>query len=245
MYWKLVLGGRGEARSPLVGILLAAVGCVFALGAQPVAASARAETPRTAPESPAAGALREALGPGARVFWSQDDPRPTALRGLDLETAGTTPSERARDFLSRYAEALRVDGLALRPTGAERTRRAVVVRLAQEHEGVPVQGRGATVVFDATGERVRAVTLEVADVILPTDRADIGPEAAVEAARREAKAVLLGDARASAAKRILAGPPSQEVYQVVLPTIAPFGRVSIFVDAATGALVWQRRDAIR
>jgi hypothetical protein len=125
--------------------------------------------------------------------------------------------------------------------------RAVVVRLPQTAAGLPVYQRGATVVLTPDGERVRSVTLSLADIGAADDAQDdawLPEDAAVAAARAHLRGVPAPDAAPRAVRRLLAGPPARPVWHVTLATLAPAGRVSIFVDAVSGALVWQRRDVI-
>ena len=189
-------------------------------------------------------AVRAALGHRARVVWSPAHDRPTAVLGLDVPAPGRTPAERARRFLRDKATALRVEGATFRAGEVTTSRRQVVIRLQQLHEGVPVYQRGAVVTMDAAAERVRGVQLDVAPITL-TETRDIGPNAAVTSVRVSLATHIATPDELPVEALVLAGPPSRRVYRVVVPAFVPFGRVSVFVDAATGNLVWGRHDAIR
>ena len=129
--------------------------------------------------------------------------------------------------------------------GTEPGARQVVVQLQQRWGGLPVYRRGATVVLDSAGQRVRSVRLFVADVTPEPPADDVGAEAAIAAARQAlAGKAAVAEGEPGLARRILPGPPARRVWQVVLSTIVPPGRMSVFVDAQSGEPVWVRRDVV-
>ena len=192
-----------------------------------------------------ADALRAALGPRAVVRWGEV--RPASVSRLDLPLPLPSPAAGALRFLRDREEALGLLGIELRVAETTRGLRQTVVRLQQTYGGLDVYHKGATVALDAAGARVRSVRLFVADVGLPVGAPDVGLDAAVAAARREAPPGTVSSAAPRVARRILAGPPSLLVYQVAWPTVLPVpgGAASVFVAAASGEVVWVRQEALR
>jgi len=203
--------------------------------------------PASVAAAPGPAALRAAFGPGARVTWGADAARPSAVSRLDVRLPGADPALAVLELLRREQSALGLAGVELRVLETARSKRQVVVRLQQVVGDVDVYRKGVTAVLDARGARLRALRLGIATVKLGADGPDLGPDGAIEAARRHAPPGTLASATPRVARRILAGPPARRVYQVVLPTVAPqpLGKVSVFVDAGTGEPVWIRQEAIR
>lgn len=188
-------------------------------------------------------ALRGAFGAQVRVVYPANAARPSSIVGLRVPVAGSDAIAKARHFIARYRKLLGLSTVELTGGEVERSARRTVVRMGQTHQGVPVVNRSVTVSFDAEAAHVKSVQLEVADIdALPP--ALLTPAEAATAAHAQVKAVLIEGARPAVAERILAGPPARRVFQVVLPSVAPPGRVSAFIDARSGQLVWQRHDAV-
>lgn len=89
-------------------------------------------------------AVRAALGDGVDVVWPERAPRPTALTRLDLPLAGVDPVDPAEGFVRRQEGVLGLRGITLRAGAVTRSRRQVVVRMQQMHDGVPVYQRGVS-----------------------------------------------------------------------------------------------------
>ncbi len=188
--------------------------------------------------------VKRMFGNKARVTWHRTGDRVRMLAGLDAVTDGAQPAERAQQFLDRHAAFL---GLASRDLMADApvvSRSNVRVRLQQMHQGVVVFGRDVVVRFDATGTRVRSVTLNIADLKdLRSPATDIGTEGAVATARAHLKGMPT-DAAPRVSKVILPGAPPVFAYRVVAPSVMPMGRQAVFVDMETGRVRWVRPSGI-
>lgn len=216
---------------PLLAVLVAA----------PIASAA------PAPGSADAGkvaALRKALGPSVQVVWPEGRTVPTSVTRIDEPTRAEDPVRGAESFLARHRDALGLSGIDLVAQPVERTKRTTTVRLNQTWRGLPVHQRSVVVGLDAGGRRVRSIQANVVPVDLPADAVDIGREKAIEAALAGFRGVPAAGAEPGAEAVVLAGPKAARAWRVSIPTLRPFGRVSVFVDAASGRILWVRRDVI-
>lgn len=178
-----------------------------------------------------------ALGP-VEVVWDRLEARPRQIVG-EFAVAGA-PEAAARGFLARHAAvlALRPDGQDLKLATARRGLSGTHLRFQQQVDGLPVFDRQLVVTLSADGARVRAVTLGHARIDRAPRGADVGADAALAAARAavgapaelQAPAVVRGVDVDHGAAAI--------AYRVTLAAARATWEVG--VDAATGAVRWQR-----
>lgn len=195
------------------------------------------------PSAPSSERLRVAFGEGIRVVWPEGAARPTAVLGIRAEPSdGPDAAARAAAFLAQHADVLGLGGVTLVPTTTTVGARVQAVRFAQMADGLPVHQRGATVTLDAKGVRVRAVHLDVVTADWPIPARELRRDTAIAKARAHVPGAL---APSAAERVLLAGPPPHRAWRIVLPTLAPLGKVSVFVDTASGAIVAVDEESIR
>lgn len=121
------------------------------------------------------------------------------------------------------------------------------MRFRQEWNGIPVKSGNVVIVVTDSG-KVISCSSGVNPVLVSPPEADIGPEAA-----RDAAVASLGNgaeigntAPVVTGKLVIAAPDrAQIVYRVLLPTIPGVAKLVILVDAATGSVVQSFNDVRR
>jgi pseudolysin/vibriolysin len=166
------------------------------------------------------------------------------IRGLAVETRGTTDEQRARSFVARHPALFGGNGstLALQDVQATHTRR--VVRFQHRYRGLPVFGATVAVVLDQ-GSRVRAVSSEMEPI---TKLASVQPRlTAAEAVRAvQRKLKLPAGQRADGSWAQLgvlpgSGGTARLIYRVALPLTMDRWIRWHLVEASSGEYVGWRR----
>ncbi len=219
------------------------------LAAAPMAHAAGPDGPDQ-PTPPIASArevmLRDRLAPfavdparGATIRWDRFANLPRAIHGIAMPLGGEASEPlglRAARFMAGMPEIVAASDarFVVRDVGAVASGR--IVTLAVEIGGLPLEGRSVSVRVDDAG-RVTRITSDLVAVTVAAGAVDIGPAAASQAVRARFSVSSTG----TPTKVVYAGAGAfgAVAYRVPTTVVPLAGHFSVWVDAATGAILGQ------
>lgn len=184
--------------------------------------------------------------PGADVAWNAGQVGVAVVAGLQVETAGRTPEERARGFLQAWPGLLGVPVSDLTLLRVDRIRNRTYVRFSQTVATpagrLPVLDRLVAVTLDE-GLRVRALSsdaLPATGAQAAVVTAEVARDTAVRAVLELRPEAPTPAVAATAHSAVLATPQGTRTVWAVDVRLSPVDRRAVVVDARSGAVLSQR-----
>lgn len=246
-------------RTPTGSLSLQLTVLVVAALASTAAVAAPSAAVKTAAATDAASAARAqakhafarlaALAPAAEAMWNDRAPGPRAILSLDLPTQGSTPTERALQFVREHGAVLGAPGSEWRVIGTSHMTGRDVIQLAQWHRTagnswLPVLDRTTTITMDETGKLLQIVNdaLPVGSVAPAKLAEGDARRAAVQGLQqtRPGANAQLADASAGQLGLLVTDFATRLVWAVEVGAKAKVGRFAVYVDAHTGQIVQLR-----
>lgn len=191
----------------------------------------------------------QALAPAAEAVWNDRAPGPRAILALDLPSQGSTPTERALQFVRDHGLVLGAPGSEWRVIGTSHMTGRDVIQLAQWHRTagngwLPVLDRTTTITMDDAGKVLQVVNdaLPVGNVVAAKLAEGDARRAAVlglQTAKPRANAQL-AEASAGQLGLLITDFATRLVWAVEVGARAKVGRFAVYVDAHTGEIVQLR-----
>ena len=177
------------------------------------------------------------------VTWNPKTGTPESIYG-ELSSPGAASAKAARRFMSENAALLKMKhGLEdLESFGVKDTPMGRHVVFQQTFEGVPVYGSRTAVHFNKSGAVVGISNTYVPDVYVPTTRASVSRQSAVQIARAQIKGASSDDGVSSELFVYAENQPAL-AWQITIPTDGPTWEM--FIDAQSGNILSEPRDINR